>query len=113
MPNRVNLGELLRVLYTRDVWLHRVDIARALDREPPMEAAVDGRLVADVVKEWADRHGQPFDLHLTGTAGGHYRRGVNGQTITLDAVEFCWILSGRGKPADESSTALLSQRVLF
>ena len=42
MPNRLNLGELLRVVYTRDVWLHRVDIARALDREPPMEAAVDG-----------------------------------------------------------------------
>jgi len=30
----------------------------------------DARIVADVVAEWAGRHGRPFTLHLTGPAGG-------------------------------------------
>jgi uncharacterized protein (TIGR03083 family) len=29
--------------------------------------------LADVVAEWARRHGQPLDLILTGPAGGHFR----------------------------------------
>lgn len=113
MPDRLNLGELFRVVYTRDVWLHRVDIAKALDRTPAMQPAIDGRLVADVVKEWADRHGQPFELHLTGEAGGHYRRSGDGPAIVLDAVDFCWILSGRGQPDPIHGADLLSYRVLF
>lgn len=56
----------------------------------------DGRLVADVVGEWARRHGRPFTLRLTGPAGGHFAAGGGGdETVELDAVEFCRILSGR------------------
>jgi uncharacterized protein (TIGR03083 family) len=113
MPARLNLAELFRVVYTRDVWLHRIDIARALGREAAMQAAVDGRLAADIVKEWADRHGKPFELHLTGAAGGHYRRGGDGPIISLDTADFCWILSGRGNADGLPGAHLLSQRVLF
>ena len=114
MPRRLSLGELFRVVYTRDVWLHRVDIARALGREPAMDPVVDGRLIADVVKEWADRHGEPFDLHLTGPAGGRFRRPGPGPTIEQDAVEFCWLLSGRGTPdTDDPGASLLAYRVFF
>ena len=40
----------------------------------PVDATAehDGRIVADVVAEWARRHGEPFVLELTGTAGGAY-----------------------------------------
>ena len=114
MPGRLNMGDLFRVVYTRDVWLHRVDIARAVGREPAMDPVVDGRLVADVVKEWAERHGEPFDLHLTGPAGGRSRRTGVGPRIQLDAVEFCWILSGRGTPdPDAPGAAILGHRILF
>jgi uncharacterized protein (TIGR03083 family) len=114
MPDRLNLGELFRVVYTRDVWLHRVDIARALGRELPLSPDIDGRIVQDVVKEWADRHGEPFDLRLTGEAGGNYRRAGSGPVIELDAVDFCWILSGRGQPETASpGGSLLTHRVLF
>lgn len=114
MPRRLNLGRLFRVVYTRDVWLHRVDIARALGRTPTLDAEVDRRIVADVVREWADRHAQPFDLRLTGPAGGRYRRGDGGPTIDLDPAEFCWILSGRGEPApDIPGAGLLRHRVVF
>ncbi len=114
MPSRLNMGELFRVIYTRDVWLHRVDIARATGRQLTLDPTVDRRIVEDVVKEWADRHGKPFALHLTGPAGGRYQRTGSGPVIELDAVEFCWILSGRGTAdPDSPGAALLGQRVLF
>lgn len=106
---RWNLAYLNGPILTRDTWLHRVaDLARAVD-QPPVLDAHDRRLVADVAAEWARRHGQPVDLHLTGAAGGHYRAGTNGPTIELDAVEFCRILSGRAPATHE----LLDTKVPF
>jgi hypothetical protein len=65
-------------------------------------------VVADVVRDWADRHGRPFLLELDGPGGGSYVGGVGGEEHRLDAVEFCRILSGRG-----SGPGLLGTRVLF
>lgn len=114
MPTRLNMGRLFRVVYTRDVWLHRIDIARALGRALTLDTAADRRIVADVAREWADRHGRPFDLRLTGPAGGRYRRGDGGPTIDLDPAAFCWILSGRGEPEPGAPGAdLLRQRIVF
>jgi hypothetical protein len=64
----------------------------------------DGTIVADVVAEWALRHGQPYSLTLTGPAGGRWSSGNAGETISLDAVEFCRILSGRGSGEGLMST---------
>lgn len=108
MPASLTLGQLVDVVYTRDVWLHRVDIARATGRTLSLDPAVDGRVVADVVREWAGRHGEPFRLELTGPAGGRFVAGGGGPELRHDAVEFCRILSGRA-PAD----GLLATRVLF
>ena len=68
----------------------------------------DGRIVADVVAEWARTHGQPFDLLLDGPAGGSFVQGENGESLHLDAVEFCRILSGRS-----AGSGLLDQEVPF
>lgn len=89
------LGYLMDRIYTRDAWMHRIDIARATDRALELTADHDGRIVADIVAEWADAHGQPFRLTLTGPAGGSWSSGTTGEEFTLDAVEFCRILSGR------------------
>jgi hypothetical protein len=72
--------------------MHRVDVAYALDR--PMELSVDhdGRIVADVVAQWALRHGRPFALHLAGLAGGSFgqQTGLPETVhISLNAAEFC------------------------
>lgn len=93
---RQPIAYLFDVGFTRDVWMHRVDITRAAGTELDVDAAHDGRLVADIVAEWAGTHGQPFDLTLTGPAGGSYRAGANGEALEIDAVEFCSLLSGRG-----------------
>ena len=103
-----SLGYLIDVIYLRDAWMHRVDTARATGRELELTTEHDGRIVADVVAEWARRHGQPFSLDLTGPAGGNYTAGNGGESITIDAVEFCCLLAGRGEP-----TGLLGTIVPF
>jgi uncharacterized protein (TIGR03083 family) len=102
------IGYLLDTIYTRDTWMHRVDLCRATGREMVLTADHDGRLVADVVDEWARAHSQPFTLVLTGPAGGTFTQGNGGEELELDAVEFCRILSGRGTGA-----GLLKQGVAF
>lgn len=90
------LGYLVDVVLTRDAWLHRIDLCRAVGVAPQLTADHDGRIVGDVVTEWARRHGRPYRLVLTGPAGGEWRRDGDGaETIELDAVELCRILSGR------------------
>jgi uncharacterized protein (TIGR03083 family) len=107
-PETWRMGYLLDTILTRDPWMHRVDIARATGREMVLSPEHDGRLVADVVAEWARRHGQPFTLTLTGPAGGEYVSGGGGEPITADAVEFCRMLSGRAE-----GTGLLARPVPF
>jgi uncharacterized protein (TIGR03083 family) len=108
MPDSASLGHTMEVIYTRDVWMHRVDIARATGRPLELDPRVDGRIVEDVVAEWAARHAEAFHLTLTGPAGGEFRHGDGGPQIELDAVEFCRTISGR-TPGD----GLLSALVLF
>lgn len=108
MPSKLRLGNLMDAILTRDVWLHRVDIARAVGRPLDVDSDTDRRVVADVVAEWAASHGQPFIATLTGPAGGRFRQGTGGEVIELDAVEFCRALSGRA-PAE----GLLATRVVF
>jgi hypothetical protein len=105
---RWRLGYLMDVIYNRDCWTHRVDISRAIGRDPVLTQEHDGRIVADVVSEWARRHGRPFTLTLAGPAGGSYVAGDGGEQMELDAVEFCRILSGRAQ-----GTGLLTTEVPF
>jgi hypothetical protein len=105
---KVSVGKLVDVIYTRDVWLHRVDISRATGREMLLTAEHDGRIVGDVVADWAERHGQSFVLHLEGAAGGTFAAGRADHELRLNAVEFCRIVSGRAP-----GTGLVSTPVLF
>ncbi len=92
---RWTYGFLVDTIFTRDPWVHRIDISRATGREVVITAAHDGRIVAAIVAEWARRHGKPFSLTLSGDAGGCWQSGTDGEQIEMDALEFCWILSGR------------------
>lgn len=92
------LGYLVDTIYLRDLWMHRVDTCHALGRPMELTAAHDGRIVAEVVAEWARRHGRPFVLELTGPAGGSFARDPehpDTERISLDAVEFCRTIGGR------------------
>ena len=97
VPERWTTGYLVETILTRDTWMHRVDTARATGRDLVLTPEHDGALVADVVAEWAGRHGSPCTLTLTGPAGGRWTFGHGGPELERDAVEFCGLLSGRGR----------------
>jgi uncharacterized protein (TIGR03083 family) len=121
------LGYLVDVILTRDIWMHRVDLARALGRELVLDDH-DRRVVSDVVAEWARRHGEPVELHLSGPAGGSFVAAGSGDpdeidtdeidtdeidtveidTVEIDMVEFCRVVSGR-----EPGEGLLAHAVPF
>jgi uncharacterized protein (TIGR03083 family) len=123
MPPQLSLGHLMDVIYTRDVWLHTIDIARATGRPYEPVPDVDGRIVEDVVAEWAERHDRPFVLVLSGPDVVRFRQGEGGGRLHLDAIDFNRVLSGRAEvgdaggvevEADPAETVrLLETRVVF
>jgi uncharacterized protein (TIGR03083 family) len=94
------LNYLLEVGFTRDVFVHRIDICFATGRAMELTAEHDGRLVGDIVAEWAEFYGHPFELVLHGPAGGKYSQGTGGERVEIDAMEFVSIVAthrpGRG-----------------
>jgi uncharacterized protein (TIGR03083 family) len=105
---RVSFGYLSDVVVTRDSFVHRVDITRATGKLLVVTGDHEGRIVADVVRDWAAHHGTGFSLRLTGPAGGTYRAGSGGEEIALDGIQFCRILSGRA-----AGDGLLATQVPF
>ena len=104
----VSLGFVNDHIYTRDTWIHRVDISRATGRPMLLTQDHDGRIVEDIVAGWAERHGRPYHLVLGGPAGGDFSAGGGGEEHRLDAVELCRLVSGRG-----TASGLLATRVPF
>lgn len=107
VAGRVPMAYVLDVIYTRDTYMHRVDVCRATGRDLELDG-VEKRIVEDMVEEWAGRHGQPFRLTLTGPAGGTYERGSGGPELVCDAVEWTRVTSGRG-----TGEGLLATRVQY
>lgn len=104
------LGYLVDVVLTRDAWLHRIDLARALGVEPELTPDLDGRVITDVALEWGERHGRAVRLELTGPVGDTFvfGDGEPQESIQIDAVEFCRSVSGR-----DQQPGLLSVDVPF
>jgi uncharacterized protein (TIGR03083 family) len=98
---------LFDIILTRDPFMHRLDISRAIGVPPLASAGHEGVIVDDVVREWALRHGQPYTLTLSGPAGGTWQRG-DGEHIAMDAFDFCRSVSGRA-----DAPGLLSYQVPF
>jgi uncharacterized protein (TIGR03083 family) len=119
------MGYLCDVIYTRDIWMHRVDISRATDTpmaESTAEPEVVAQVVRDVARAWT---GEPFTLELTGRVVGAWHigsGGIDGRSVQFDAVDLCRALSGRTAPAAPPTTGatarglrdrLLALRILF
>lgn len=94
---RQRLTYLFDMGFTRDVWAHRMDIAAATGRPMELDAEHDGRIVADIVAEWASYFDEPFSLELTGPAGGSFTSGSGGESIEIDTLEFMTILAERAE----------------
>jgi hypothetical protein len=122
MP-RVSVGYLLDVIYNRDLWMHRLDLARAT-RQPFQAADHDRHIVEQVVRDLAlGWPAAPVALELTGPGGGSWLIGSGepGAVIRAEATAMMRALSGRNdNPAlellsgDQAAVAALRRaRVLF
>ena len=103
-PAGTTVGHLLDVIYPRDVWMHRVDVARAASRPFPVDetdAAVVSQVIRDLDVAW---RGPAVHLELAGVGAWRLGTGEPTATVRADAVEFCRMLSGRAAaPAFDSS----------
>jgi uncharacterized protein (TIGR03083 family) len=96
----VPLGYMSDIILTRDVWMHRLDIALATRREMVLTPEHDGRITAlvvrDVQQELDRGFGRAIRYCLTGPAGGSYAVGSGepGATLTIDACDFHLLASG-------------------
>jgi uncharacterized protein (TIGR03083 family) len=102
------LGYLMDCIYTRDAWMHRVDISRATGRGLELTDDHDGRIIRDVADEWARIHGRPVRLVLSGPVSVELTYGDDVEELTVDAVEFCRVVSGRA-----TGTGLMATPVPF
>ena len=113
VPETWSIGYLTDVILTRDPWMHRLDLARATSQALVLTADHDGVIVADIVAEWARRHGQPYRLELSGPVGGSWSSGAGGEEIVMDATDFCRVVSGRPGPDGGQTWGLLVSQVPF
>jgi uncharacterized protein (TIGR03083 family) len=104
----VPLSYLTDLIYTRDMWMHRLDICRATGRELVQTREHDGRITALVVRDLARKltpklAGQAVAYELTGLAGGCWSIGESARpmaSITMDVLDFHLLAAGR-LPASE------------
>lgn len=100
MLGLISLGFVAETIFTRDLFIHRIDITKATGcdfTEGPSEA----RIVGDCLREWGRRAQARAHLILGGAAGGEFSVGdVRQATIRASAVDFMRLLSGR--PRGES-----------
>lgn len=109
----VPLGYLTDLIYTRDMWMHRLDICRTTGREMVQTLQHDGRITALVVRDLErlltpKLAGQAVVYELTGSAGGGFRLGANTSpiaSITMDVLDFHLLASGRLKAEELSAHA--------
>lgn len=104
----LTLGQLTAVVYTRDVWLHRIDIARPLGIDMPRNPELDRCVIEDAVADWAGNHGKPFRLRLHGAVTGTYTQGQGGPEYDMDAYEWARAVTRR-----ITCEGLLATPVLF
>jgi uncharacterized protein (TIGR03083 family) len=114
LPDR-RMGYLFDVLTSRDTWMHRLELIRAMgqDWHPyPHDADVIAQVVRDLDRGWRDA---PFQLTLTGPAGGTWRIGGGTPVAqsTVDAIAAMLHLSGRSGLDLSPDSPLTEARVVF
>jgi len=109
----VPIGYLTDVIYTRDMWMHRLDLCRATGCEMIMTPAHDGRIIALVVRDLGKKLAAKLRTtsvvyHLSGDVGGIWLLGSKAPTaatIHLDVLDFNLLASGRLTAEEAESRA--------
>lgn len=112
---QISIGELLDHIFTRDMWMHRIDIARACGHDFVSSAGHDGRIMALIMRDLNRTLARALDgkailYRLGGTAGGSWRLGGAAEpqaALTMDVIEFNRLASGRLPPAQALAAGLV------
>lgn len=123
LPRGARVSNFVDVISIRDVWMHRIDIARAIGRPRRPITVAEPEAVRQVVRDLDIEWTSPaIDLVLTGPGGGAWRVG-DGEPIaeiTEDAGALMRLLSGRSDECElrfegsaTGSQLLRAARVLF
>ncbi len=99
----IRLGYLTDLIMTRDMWIHRLDICRATDRQMVLSPEHDGQMTALVTRDLTSRLTSKLDrrsvtYELSGPAGGSWRIGRAPEpaaTIQMEALDFHWLAAAR------------------
>ncbi len=99
----VPLGYLTDLIYTRDMWMHRLDLCRAAGTDMVQTAQHDGRIVALVMRDLGRKLMPKLEedsivYELAGVAGGIWRIGRRTQpvaTLAMDVLDFNLLASGQ------------------
>lgn len=98
-----SVGYLTDVIYPRDEWMHRYDICAATGKQMVVTPQHDGRLIALVVWELAEKLRRELGeraivLRLTGEAGGDYLFGAQRESdCILEMTVFTFALRSSGR----------------
>jgi uncharacterized protein (TIGR03083 family) len=99
----VPIGYLTDLIYTRDMWMHRLDLCRATGHEMVMTSGHDGRIVALVMRDLEKKLASKLRTtsivyHLSGSIGAVWQLGAKvppAATIQIDVLDFNLLASGR------------------
>lgn len=89
-----SVGFVADTIFTRDTFMHRIDISRAAGRELTM-GLFQETLVADIVRDWAGRIDVPVRVELEGSGGGLFAHEGARVTVRASAPDFCRFMAGR------------------
>lgn len=111
---------MLAVIYTRDLLMHRLDIALATGRPRPIGPA-SARLIEDVLRDWTRRRNVDATVVLGPPLQASYVCGSGRRArIAAEPAELCRVLTGRAAPETvdlqgdtEAATAWLAQGCPF
>ena len=112
----VPISYLTDLIYTRDTWMHRVDICRATGKPFVQTPEHDGRIVALVMRDLSKKltnrlRGQSVLYDLTGAAGGCYRIGSTLEPtaiLKMDVLQFNRLASERLTPEAAKAEHLIT-----
>ena len=91
-----NLRFVADFIFTRDLFMHRIDIARATGRTLNV-GADERRLIHDIVREWAQRSGADCTLTLEGEADARLSCGSGTRAaLSANTLDLCGLFAGRG-----------------
>ena len=91
----VDLRYVSNVIFLRDIYMHRIDIARATGI-PYQAGPADQRVFDDIVRDWFERSGARARLEIDGALRGRYVAPAEPiATLSADGVEFTRMLFGR------------------